>query len=53
MLAEIWNNMTIDDYEVFAEFVEQEEIYRSDSPNAEWYAKHVRESQYLLQVFNF
>lgn len=51
ILANIWSNMTIDGYEVLAQYVEEEKCnVIADFPSAEWYSLHVRESQYLLQV---
>lgn len=57
ILASIWSNITIDGYEVLAEYVNEEKSnVIADFPSAEWYSLHVRESQYLLQVsikYNF
>lgn len=59
MLANIWSQLIIDEFPVVAKYivptdtrlnVEQAEELKSD---ATWYAKHVRESQYLLQKVKF
>ncbi|KAJ8670913.1 hypothetical protein QAD02_002172 [Eretmocerus hayati] len=50
-LAEIWNEMTIDDFPVKAEYKVDEILREECAPrNEEWYSQHVRESQYLLQI---
>ena len=50
-LAEIWSEMVVDGYEVKAEFIPPEEVLpESVAVTAEWYAEHVRQSQYFLQV---
>jgi len=51
ILAEIWSSLVMDGYAVTAAYVSPDE----DLPEAEevsdlWYAEHVRESQYMLQV---
>lgn len=51
ILAEVWNSIKIDGYEVHAEYISPETT--TDFPNdmsAEWHSKHVRQSQYLLQI---
>lgn len=52
LLATVWSDLVIDGHAVFAEFKEPvsvpDPILDVDS---QWYATHVRESQYLLQVF--
>ncbi|KAJ8677784.1 hypothetical protein QAD02_013571 [Eretmocerus hayati] len=51
-LAEIWSAIKIDDYPVVAEFVSSEElpIDKDLGIDGNWYATHVKESQYSLQV---
>ena len=53
-LAEVWSSLTIDQEVVTAEYVEPVETEIIDAeignPGSLWYAKHVRESQYLLQI---
>lgn len=51
VLAKIWKDLDIDGYPVEAEYVGPKE-HRPAIPDvdAEWYAKHVRESQYCLQI---
>lgn len=52
VLSEIWNEIVIDKYNVFAEYISP----RTDMdavpnlPSSDWYTVHVQESQYLLQV---
>lgn len=54
VLAEIWSSVTIDGYPVEAEFVPPtpEELQEDSTEefSSPWYAKHVRESQYMLQI---
>lgn len=53
VLAEVWNNVVIDNHRVVAEFIEPDDIAESfvpDMPSPQWYIEHVRESQYFLQV---
>lgn len=50
-LARIWSNLSIDGYEVFAEYRPPgSEALPPPEQGAQWYADHVRESQYFLQV---
>lgn len=51
-LCEIWNSVTIDGHEVKATFVEPGVASTTDSPEIDhiWFAKHIRSSQYLLQI---
>lgn len=50
-LAEIWSEMVIDTYPVVAEFKEPvDSVSEIQNIDAAWYASHVRESQYFLQV---
>lgn len=54
VLAEVWSNMVIDGHGVVAEYVEPDasaESFIPDLPSQQWYSEHVRESQYLLQVY--
>ncbi|KAF9424307.1 hypothetical protein HW555_000446 [Spodoptera exigua] len=53
VLAEVWNNVVIDNHRVVAEFIESDDIAESfvpDMPYPQWYIEHVRESQYFLQI---
>lgn len=54
VLAEIWSEHDIDGHPVFAEYIDPEksEISKSDliEMSEEWKAKHVRSSQYFLQI---
>lgn len=53
-LADVWNNLTIDGYPVKAEYIEPANSQIDESEiagyTAEWFAQHVRTSQYFLQV---
>lgn len=52
-LAEIWSKMTIDGYPVIAECVTTNgSDLKVTEVSADWYANHVQESQYFLQVRN-
>jgi len=54
--AEIWGNMIIDKHLVVAEYVPPDCTPASrdfEDVTAAWYQKHVRESQYFLQVCSF
>lgn len=60
ILAEVWNELVINNYPVVAEFIapsnKPEELDKNRLPEGithDWYTTHVRESQYLLQVINF
>ncbi|KAJ8884678.1 hypothetical protein PR048_016536 [Dryococelus australis] len=52
ILAEIWSAVCIDGHEVVAKYSDPNNDTSNvpDLPSEEWYAEHVRESQYLLQV---
>lgn len=51
VLGEIWSKLVIDGHPVVAEFIKEEpEEITSRTKSEEWKAKHVRESQYLLQI---
>ena len=51
ILAEVWNNVKIDDYPVIAEDATAECVLPlPEMPSSEWYSTHVRESQYFLHV---
>lgn len=53
-LADIWNDMVIDEFPVIVEYKEPTENPKLLlNVNDEWYLHHVRESQYLLQVLTF
>ncbi|XP_034253671.1 uncharacterized protein LOC117652688 [Thrips palmi] len=50
-LAGVWSGMTIDGHPVLAEYIEPGgECDLPDAEDQHWYATHVRESQYMLQV---
>lgn len=54
VLAEIWGNVVIDGKSVVAEYVEPDscnERFVPTIPSQDWCSKHLRQSQYLLQVF--
>lgn len=54
VLAEVWSSVLIDGHEVVAEYIKPEDS-QSSVPvltDEQWYADHVRENQYLLQVLN-
>jgi len=53
VLAEVWNSVEIDGHKVIAEYINPDvsDLPVPEMPNEEWYANHVRESQYMLQVF--
>lgn len=54
VLADIWGNISLDNYPVVSKYIEpaQEEQPTTEDTvtDALWYAAHVRESNYLLQV---
>lgn len=52
VLGKIWSGLSIDSYDVEALYVEPGEsrAFLNDETDPEWYAMHVRESQYLLQI---
>ncbi|KAJ8877456.1 hypothetical protein PR048_021911 [Dryococelus australis] len=52
ILAEIWSAVCTDGHEVVAKYIDPNNDTSNvpDLPSEEWYAEHVRESQYLLQV---
>ena len=50
-LAELWSRTTIDKFPVIAEYKHPgDEAAVPESIDSLWYAEHVRESQYFLQV---
>ncbi|KAJ1522452.1 hypothetical protein ONE63_001642 [Megalurothrips usitatus] len=51
-LAEVWSTLNIDGESVVAEYIPPADLDESTDghPGTEWYAAHVRESQYTLQV---
>lgn len=50
-LANIWMEINIDNYDVSAIYKHPEECLPDpEEPDSKWYNKHVRESQYFLQV---
>lgn len=51
ILAEIWNQISIDDYPVVAKYVDEHDSEpKLQTASSQWKAKHVRESQYMLQI---
>ena len=52
ILSNIWSQMIIDNFNVYAEYIEpgKQESINCKEITREWYYSHVRESQYLLQV---
>lgn len=54
VLAEVWSSVLIDGHKVVAEYIQpnDDESSVTDLTDEQWYADHVRESQYLLQVFS-
>ena len=50
ILAEVWNSTVIDGHNVVAEQISGVQWCAQIEENADWYCRHVRESQYLLQV---
>lgn len=52
VLAEIWSGMVIDKYPVVAEYIQPNAVENVAMEEVDhvWYLKHVRESQYFLQV---
>lgn len=49
VLAEIWSNMVVDDYEITAEYIENEAI-EVPAMDEGWMALHCRISQYSLMI---
>ena len=52
ILAEIWSKTVIDNYPTVAEYINPSDEVFITAKDQEWMAKHVRESQYLLQIVN-
>ena len=51
ILAAVWNEMVVDGYSVHAEYVPPQADKILPPPEIdEWYAKHVKDSQYCLQI---
>ncbi len=50
ILAEVWSKTVIDGYDTVAEYIQPEYETPITEKDQQWHAKHVRESQYLLQV---
>lgn len=50
ILSEVWNSTVIDGHAVVAEPISGVQWSVQVEENADWYSRHVRESQYLLQV---
>lgn len=53
VLCDSWSESVIDGHPVKAEFVDEKSVDMQDDSHidAVWYQKHVRESQYFLQIF--
>jgi hypothetical protein len=49
-LAEVWSSVVIDNYKVVAQYVEQTDADTPSEPDSRWTARHVRQSQYFLQI---
>lgn len=51
-LAEIWSNCKIDSYQVEAEYIDpaESQLNTVQTKSEKWLAKHVRQSQYLMQI---
>lgn len=49
-LAEVWSDLVIDDFPVVAEYIESKDGIRVIEKDPSWYAKHVRESQYMVSI---
>lgn len=51
-LADVWNELSIDDFPVIAEYIDPEdsELTNVVEKSGEWFASHVRSSQYCLQI---
>lgn len=52
-LAEVWSTLVVDNASVTAQYVCPDEVPiagESGDPGSVWYAAHVRESQYMLQI---
>ena len=51
MLAEVWSSTVIDTHAVVAEYLPPStNLYKPHDPNEQWKSKHVRQSQYCLQI---
>ena len=50
ILAKIWSGMIIDGHPALAEFISEEADQEVIKKSEEWKSKHVRESQYFLQI---
>ena len=50
ILAKIWSGMIIDGHPVLAEFIGEEADQEVIKKSEKWKSKHVRESQYFLQI---
>lgn len=51
VLSEIWSKLVIDNFPVIAEYVApKDHPHNTLKVDAAWYALHVRESQYILQI---
>lgn len=53
VLCKIWNELEIDGYPVDATYVDPDENNKANVPkdiDQDWYSKHVRSSQYFLQI---
>ena len=53
ILAKIWSGVIIDGYPVLVEFISEEADQEVIKKSEEWKSKHVRESQYFLQIVKY
>ncbi|CAF1571218.1 unnamed protein product, partial [Rotaria sordida] len=51
VLAEVWSNTVIATHAVVAEYIPPStNLYKPNDPDEQWKSKHVRQSQYCLQI---
>lgn len=51
VLCDVWSNLVVDGHPVSAEYVgPDEQLVQPDMPDSDWCMRHIRESQYFLQV---
>lgn len=50
VLGEVWSQISIDEHPVVAKYIENENEENLRSVSPQWTEKHVRESQYMLQI---
>ena len=49
-LAEVWSAVVLDKHDVYAEYIDPVEREPPSEPEVNWVARHVRQSQYFLQI---